>query len=111
MEYHSPTSIEEVSSLLAVDANARILAGGTDLLVQMHSGLVDPSQIVDIKALPGISAVELNEQGLTLGAAAPAQSITEREDIKAVFPGHHRRSKVLRAIEARIASLEHHKWA
>lgn len=87
MEYHAPTSIEEVSALLTENSAARVLAGGTDLLVQMRSGLVEPSQIIDIKALPGITAVELNDQGLTLGAAAPAQSITEREDIKAVFPG------------------------
>ena len=87
MEYHAPTSIEEVSALLTANAAARVLAGGTDLLVQMRGGLVEPSQIIDIKALPGITDVVLNDQGLTLGAAAPAQSITEREDIKAVFPG------------------------
>jgi CO/xanthine dehydrogenase FAD-binding subunit len=87
MEYHAPRSIEEVSALLTGNAAARLLAGGTDLLVQMRGGLVEPSQIIDIKALPGITEVVLNKQGLTLGAAAPAQSITEREDIKAVFPG------------------------
>jgi CO/xanthine dehydrogenase FAD-binding subunit len=87
MEYHVPRSIEEVSALLTGNAAARLLAGGTDLLVQMRGGLVEPSQIIDIKALPGITEVVLNKQGLTLGAAAPAQSITEREDIKAVFPG------------------------
>jgi carbon-monoxide dehydrogenase medium subunit len=87
MEYHAPTSIEEASVLLAGNAAARVLAGGTDLLVQMRGGLVQPSQIIDIKALPGITEAVLNDQGLTLGAAAPAQSITERDDIKAVFPG------------------------
>jgi CO/xanthine dehydrogenase FAD-binding subunit len=87
MEYHAPTSIEEASALLAGSAANRVLAGGTDLLVQMRGGLVEPSQIIDIKALPGITDVVLNDQGLTLGAAAPAQTITERDDIKAVFPG------------------------
>jgi CO/xanthine dehydrogenase FAD-binding subunit len=87
MEYHAPTSIEEASALLAGSAANRVLAGGTDLLVQMRGGLVEPSQIIDIKALPGITEAVLNDQGLTLGAAAPAQSITERDDIKAVFPG------------------------
>jgi CO/xanthine dehydrogenase FAD-binding subunit len=87
MEYHAPTSIEEASALLAGNAANHLLAGGTDLLVQMRGGLVEPSQIIDIKALPGITDVVLNDQGLTLGAAAPAQSITERDDIKAVFPG------------------------
>ena len=87
MEYHLPTTPGEACSLLGAAANSRVLAGGTDLLVQMRGGLVQPACIVDIKALPGITDVVLTEQGLTLGAAAPAQSITERQDIKAVYPG------------------------
>ena len=87
MEYHLPTTPGEACSLLGAAENSRVLAGGTDLLVQMRGGLVQPACIVDIKALPGIMDVLLTEQGLTLGAAAPAQSITERQDIKAVYPG------------------------
>ena len=87
MEYHLPTTLGEACSLLGAAANSRVLAGGTDLLVQMRGGLVQPACIVDIKALPGITDVILTEQGLTLGAAASAQSITERQDIKAVYPG------------------------
>ena len=87
MEYHLPTTLGEACALLGAAANSRVLAGGTDLLVQMRGGLVQPACIVDIKALPGITDVVLTEQGLTLGAAAPAQSITERQDIKAVYPG------------------------
>jgi carbon-monoxide dehydrogenase medium subunit len=87
MEYHAPTTVEEACSLLGGSENSRVLAGGTDLLVQMHGGLVQPACIVDIKAIPGITDVVLTEQGLTLGAAAAAQSITERQDIEAVYPG------------------------
>ena len=87
MEYHAPTTVAEASKLLGAVDNSRVLAGGTDLLVQMRGGQVQPACIVDIKALPGIADVVLTEQGLTLGAAAPAQSITERDDIKAIYPG------------------------
>lgn len=87
MEYHLPTTIGEACSLLGATDNCRVLAGGTDLLVQMRGGLVQPARIVDVKAIPGITDVVLTEQGLTLGAAATAQSITEREDIKLVYPG------------------------
>jgi CO/xanthine dehydrogenase FAD-binding subunit len=86
MEYYAPTSIAEASKLLAAD-NSRLLAGGTDLMVQMRGAMVQPEQIVDIKAIPGIKDVDLTDEGLRLGAAAPAQSITERDDLKAVFPG------------------------
>lgn len=87
MDYHRPDSLAEACSLLQAKEACHVLAGGTDLLVQMRSGLVKPAQIVDIKALPGITDVELDDQGLTLGAAAPAQSITERADIAAMYPG------------------------
>jgi carbon-monoxide dehydrogenase medium subunit len=87
MKYHAPTTVGEACSLLGAAGNSRVLAGGTDLLVQMRGGLVQPDCIVDIKAIPGIKDLVLTEQGLTLGAAAPAQSITERQDIRAVYPG------------------------
>ncbi len=87
MNYYAPSSLAEVCALLAANEDCHVLAGGTDLLVQMSSGLVQPGTIVDIKAIPGIKDVLLAEDGLTIGAAAPAQSITERNDIKAVFPG------------------------
>jgi len=87
MEYHAPTTVGEACSLLGATANCRVLAGGTDLLVQMRGGLVQPACIIDIKAIPGIKDVDLTQQGLTLGAAAPAQSITERQDIKGIYPG------------------------
>ena len=87
MDYHLPTSLEQACSLLAANNSVRILAGGTDLLVQMRGGFIEPSQIIDIKALPGITDVILDTDGLTLGAAAAAQSITERDDIAAIYPG------------------------
>jgi carbon-monoxide dehydrogenase medium subunit len=87
MKYHAPTTVAEACSLLGAAGNSRVLAGGTDLLVQMRGGLVQPECIVDIKAIPGIKDLVLTEQGLTLGAAAPAQSITERQDIKGIYPG------------------------
>ena len=53
MRYEAPEAIDAVVTLLNEGgAGARVLAGGTDLLVQMRSGLVEPSMIVDIKHLP-----------------------------------------------------------
>lgn len=85
--YHAPGSIPEATALLKNNANCKILAGGTDLLVQMRTGAAQPGAIVDIKAIPGLTDITMDVSGLILGAAAPAQSITERNDIKAVFPG------------------------
>jgi carbon-monoxide dehydrogenase medium subunit len=87
ISYHAPASLQEVAALLSSEDGCHVLAGGTDLLVQMRGGMKQPGCIVDIKSIPGITGVTLSEEGLTLGAAAPAQSITEREDVKAMFPG------------------------
>ncbi|MFT7176573.1 MAG: carbon-monoxide dehydrogenase medium subunit, partial [Halioglobus sp.] len=85
--YHAPQSLAEAAILLRANEGCHILAGGTDLLVQMRGGAKQANCIVDIKAIPGMTDVSLDASGLTLGAAAPAQSVTERDDIKAIFPG------------------------
>jgi carbon-monoxide dehydrogenase medium subunit len=87
IEYHTPGSIAEATTLLGKTQGGRILAGGTDLLVQMRGGMTQPSAIIDIKSIPEMTDIVVDESGLTIGAAAPAQAITEREDIKAVYPG------------------------
>jgi carbon-monoxide dehydrogenase medium subunit len=87
MEYRSPGTLDEAVSLLAGKPGARVLAGGTDLLVQMKSGRSDPPLLVDVKRIEGLCDVDLSDDGLLIGAAAPAQSITERADIAAIYPG------------------------
>lgn len=87
ISYHAPESLQDAAALLAENEGSYVLAGATDLLVQMRGGIKKPQCIVDIKAIPGIKDVDLSAKGLTLGAAAPCQSITERDDVKAVYPG------------------------
>jgi CO/xanthine dehydrogenase FAD-binding subunit len=87
IRYHAPESLQEISELLSHNKASYVLAGGTDLLVQMRGGIKQPECIVDIKSLPGIKDAALDARGLTIGAAAPAQSITERSDISATYPG------------------------
>ena len=87
ISYHTPHSLEDAVTLLGGNEGSYVLAGGTDIIVQMRGGMKKPQCIVDIKGIPGIKAVDLSKEGLKLGAAAPCQSITEREDVKTVFPG------------------------
>jgi carbon-monoxide dehydrogenase medium subunit len=87
VEYHRPATLDDATALLAQLGSSSVLAGGTDLLVQMRSGRLEPRAIVDIKDVPGITSTDLGPDGLYLGAAAPAQSITERSDVAALYPG------------------------
>src|SRR5216683_682219 len=64
IQYLSPRTLDEaVSAFAAAGSAARILAGGTDLLVQMRSGAVKPGVIVDIKKIAEMTAIEQTADG------------------------------------------------
>lgn len=88
MRYARPETPAEASRLLAGEPGlARVMAGGTDLLVQMKSGLVEPDLIVDIKHLPGAGQITREAGGFRIGAAVPNQALGEDKDLVAAWPG------------------------
>ena len=72
-EYFAPRTLEEALRLLEEKReSARLLAGGTDLIVQMKSGRVSPSSIIDIKKIPELNRLDYTSgTGLFVGAAVP----------------------------------------
>ena len=70
LRYEAPRSIEEaVAELAKGNGDARVLAGGTDLIVQMrHED--QPAVIVDVKRIPDLTRIDLDGKMLRLGAAA-----------------------------------------
>lgn len=87
--YEAPRSLEEAVRLLA-GANgteARVLAGGTDLIVQMQRGLRKPELVVDVKRIPETNVLALEADGLRLGAAVPAAALRERPELREAYPG------------------------
>ncbi|MEP3277400.1 MAG: xanthine dehydrogenase family protein subunit M [Stappiaceae bacterium] len=88
MHYARPSSIEEATRLLAeAKGNAFVLAGGSDLLVGMKSGFVEPDLIVDIKTIGGLGEIEKSEEGFRIGAAVPCSVMGESSDLKKAWPG------------------------
>ena len=70
MRYERPHSIEDAVGLLAGSAGtAAILAGGSDLLVRMKGGFIEPDLIVDIKAIDGLERDQGN--GAMASASVP----------------------------------------
>ena len=73
--YVEPASIKEASSLLIEEPTAKILAGGTDLLVNMKHGVEAPALIVNIKRIPGLDFIEQDAGGVRIGALTPLKTI------------------------------------
>lgn len=88
MRYARPETAAEASGLLAGEAGVtRILAGGTDVMVQLKAGMVEPDLIVDIKHIPGLRAVEAEAGGFRVGAAVSGAELGEHPGVRALWPG------------------------
>src|SRR5260370_12745807 len=89
IRYLSPRTLDEaIDAFAAAGSAARILAGGTDLLVQMRSGAVRPGLIVDIKKIAEMTTIEETaEGGFRVGAAVPGAVLAEHPRFGKVWPG------------------------
>lgn len=88
MRYIRPLSIEDAVGQLAGSAGtAAILAGGSDLLVRMKGGFIEPELIVDIKAIEGLSEIRETAEGFSIGAAVPCAVLGENAALKKAWPG------------------------
>jgi len=87
-DYVRASTPDEVVHLLGEHGNAaRLLMGGTDLLVQMRDGGLRPQLVVDVKHLPGMRDVTYGEQaGLTVGAAVTMNRLARHPDVRAYYP-------------------------
>ncbi|HEV2956988.1 MAG TPA: xanthine dehydrogenase family protein subunit M [Xanthobacteraceae bacterium] len=88
LAYTAPTSVEEaVRALAGASGTAKVLSGGTDLLVQLRSGRLKADLIVDTKKIPGISGIREEGGGFVIGAATSGAMIGEHEALGAAWPG------------------------
>ena len=89
--YYAPDSVEEVVSLLLEAASqsqlAKLLAGGTDVLVQMHSGLNKPDILVNLKKIKETNRLDINDREIYIGAAIPSAQMQEHQNLKELLPG------------------------
>jgi CO/xanthine dehydrogenase FAD-binding subunit len=86
-DYHEPTTLEEALRLLSeLGGNARILAGGTDLLVRMKLKVEKPSHLISLRKIPGLDAIIPRENhGVTIGPFVTAADLSKNELISDRF--------------------------
>jgi len=88
MRYEAPSSLEQAVGLLAAaTGDARVLAGGTDLLVQMRTDILNPDLVVDIKHIPELREVKEEAGGFRIGAAVTGAELKEHPRLQSVWPG------------------------
>lgn len=88
MRYEAPKTLEQAIALLAgANDKARVLAGGTDLLIQMRSGRADPELVVDIKAIAEMRSIAVDAGSYRVGAAVTCMELIEHAAFGKVWPG------------------------
>lgn len=88
MQYEAPVSVKEAVGLLAKGGkDARVLAGGTDLIVQIRAGRSQPSLIVDVKHIDEMCSVVVNKNDIRVGAAVSGAELNENKKLKKAWPG------------------------
>ena len=88
MRYVKPESFEAASAVLVAEQGiARILTGGTDVLVMLKAEVVEPDLMVDIKHLPGMRDIVSEDGGYRIGAAVSSAQLGEHAGVKAMWPG------------------------
>ena len=88
LDYLSPTTAEDaVRALSAGGGAAKVLGGGTDLLVQLRAGRIKPGLIIDLKRMPGAIGIRQEAGGFVIGAATSGAQIGENAALVRAWPG------------------------
>ena len=86
-EYITPKEIDEAISILSEEKeDAKIIAGGTDILVNMSKRLVTPKYLVNLKEIKGLEYIKNGKENLRIGALTTLNSIEESSLIQEKFP-------------------------
>lgn len=88
MKYQTPSTTKEAAVLIKRErGKAFVLAGGTDLMVRMKIGLIEPDLVVDIKHISAMQSIKKSASGFRVGAAVSAAKMGENNALKKAWPG------------------------
>jgi aerobic carbon-monoxide dehydrogenase medium subunit len=88
MRYETPTTTREAATLLENEPGAAfVLAGGTDLLVRMKLGHIDPALLVDVKHIPAMTLISHSAKGTRVGGAVSGAELGEHKALVKAWPG------------------------
>ncbi|MDP2932210.1 MAG: xanthine dehydrogenase family protein subunit M [Chloroflexota bacterium] len=111
--YFEPKTISEAASLLArYKDEAKVIAGGTDLLVDMKHDRLQPKYLINIKAIPGLDYINFDSEGLRIGALATIRALEKSAELQQKYPiisqtAHHFGSIAIRNVATIGGNLCH----
>jgi len=82
----APATVEEATAILAAREGAHVIAGGTDLVVRMRQGLVQPSVLVDVERIPSLRRIARRDRLLRIGATVTISTLVAAAEVAAVAP-------------------------
>jgi 4-hydroxybenzoyl-CoA reductase subunit beta len=86
-EYLEPRSLKEAAKALAADPQGTVLlAGGSDLLVNMKHGVIQPKRIINLKGIPKLAYVLNEKEGLRIGALTTLHDLISSSQIRENYP-------------------------
>ena len=86
-QYHTPQSLEEAFALLAEHGDdARIIAGGTALVLFMKQRLVQPGHLLSLQKIPGLDGIAVTDDGARIGAMCTHRSVETSPIIQETIP-------------------------
>jgi carbon-monoxide dehydrogenase medium subunit len=101
-EYYEPRSLEEALRVLSeLRDRAKILAGGTDLVVKMKTRLVEPKAVVSIKKIPGLRYIVEDGDYIRIGALTTLRDVEKSDVVKRYLPALHDAVRVMGSIQIR----------
>jgi carbon-monoxide dehydrogenase medium subunit len=98
--YHRPSRLQEALELLAAQPGARVLAGGTDLLIQIKTGEIKPEAVVQVLDLPELGVFQ-TAGGLTVGGAVPLYKLEEDSRVASRYTALHEAVRALASVQIR----------
>lgn len=86
-DYAAPTSLSEAASLMAGTGTIRALAGGTDLIDQLKANRRNADLVVDLKRIPELQRLEVDSEGLHIGAARCCTDVHHDPIVNSIYRG------------------------
>lgn len=85
-DYHAPDTLGEASRLLLADPEAKLLAGGHSLIPMMRFRLAEPTTLVDLRKIEGLTGISEDEAGLSIGAMTRESELEKSALVQQRYP-------------------------